>query len=77
MNGKFVFDDEFVEGIKVREHVLSYFFLEYHDHKRGIGAIIRTYNTYFEQFLNNFLIFILLGKGMMIRENIGRKDTMY
>jgi hypothetical protein len=30
-------------------------------------------NTHFEQFLNDFLDFVLLGKGMKIRENIGRK----
>jgi hypothetical protein len=27
--------------------------------------------------MNNFLNFILLGKGMMIRENIGRKTSQY
>jgi hypothetical protein len=30
-----------------------------------------------EQFLNNFLNFIFLGKGMMIGTNIGRKATGY
>jgi hypothetical protein len=34
-------------------------------------------NTRFEQFLNNFLNFILLGKGTTIRENIGRKTSRY
>jgi hypothetical protein len=31
-NGKFVFDGEFVEGVKVGHMVPSTFFLEYHDH---------------------------------------------
>jgi hypothetical protein len=57
--------------------VPSSFFLEYHDHKRRIGAGTRMDNTHFEQFLNNFLNFILLGKGMMIRVNIGRKISWY
>jgi hypothetical protein len=35
----------------------------------------RTNNTHLEQFLNDFLNFILLGKGMMIRVNIGRKNV--
>jgi hypothetical protein len=34
-----------------------------------------TNNTCVEQFLNNFLNIILLGKRMMIRENIGRKTS--
>jgi hypothetical protein len=51
------------------------FFLKYHDHRRRIGASTRMDNTYGEQFLNNFLNFIFLGKGMMIGMNIGRKDT--
>jgi hypothetical protein len=37
----------------------------------GIGAD----NTRLEQFLHYFLNFILLGKGVMIRENIGRKTS--
>jgi hypothetical protein len=72
-NGKFVFDGEFVEGVKVRTHVPRAFFLKYHDHRRRIGARTRMDNTCGEQFLNNFLNFIFLGKGMMIGMNIGRK----
>jgi hypothetical protein len=34
-----------------------------------------TNNTDDEQFLNNFLNFIFLGKGMTIGTNIGRKDV--
>jgi hypothetical protein len=57
--------------------VPSAFFLEYHYHKRGIGDGTRTDNTFFKKLLNNFLNFILLDKGMTIRENIGRKDARY
>jgi hypothetical protein len=45
-NGKFVFDGDFVEGSKIREHGPSTFFLEYHDHGRGIRACIRVDNNY-------------------------------
>jgi hypothetical protein len=37
-NTKFVFDCEFVEGDKIRTHVPSTFFIEYHDYWRRIGA---------------------------------------
>jgi hypothetical protein len=53
----------------------SAFFLEYHDHMRRIGVGTRMDNTSFRKFLNNFLNFILLGEGMMIREKIGSKAT--
>jgi hypothetical protein len=33
-------------------------------------------NTHLEKFLHYFLHFILLGKGVAIRENIGRKNAM-
>ena len=72
MNGKFVFDGEFVEGDKFRKHAPRALFIKGHDHGRIIGAHTRTYNTCGEQFLNNFLNFIFLGKGMMIGMNIGR-----
>jgi hypothetical protein len=75
MNGKFIFDCEFVEGAKIMTHSPSSFFLEYYDHKRRIGVGTRMDNTRFEQFLNNFLSFIILGKGMKIRENFGRKTA--
>ena len=32
-------------------------------------------DTHVEQFLNNFLNFIILGKGMTIQIDIGRKTT--
>ena len=72
-NGKFVFDGEFFEGMKFGTHVSSALFLEYHEHMRRIRASTRMDNTHGEQFLNNFLNFIFLGKGMTIGTNIGRK----
>jgi hypothetical protein len=41
-----------------------------------IGAINMTDNTRGEKFLNHFLNFIFMGKGMMIGMNIGRKDVV-
>jgi hypothetical protein len=71
-NGELVFDGEFIEGTKIRTHVQSTFFLEYHDHRRRVGVGTRADNTRLEKLLHNFLNFILLGKWMTIRENIGR-----
>jgi hypothetical protein len=73
MNGKIVFDGEFIEGEKVWTHEPSTLFIEYLDHIRQIGYGTRIYNTHFDQFLHYFLNFILLRKGMTIRVNIGRK----
>jgi hypothetical protein len=53
----------------------STFFLKYHDHRRRIRDGTGVDNTRLEQFLHDFLNFILLGKGMTIRENIGRKTS--
>jgi hypothetical protein len=75
-NGKLVLDGEFIEGTKVMTHFPSTLFLKYHDHRRIISAGTGVDNTHLEQFLHYFLIFILLGKGMTIRENIGRKTTL-
>jgi hypothetical protein len=72
-NGKFVFNVEFVEGAEVRTHFPITFFLKYHEHRRRVGARTRVDNTCVEKFLNNFLNFIFLGKGMMIGMDIGRK----
>jgi hypothetical protein len=69
---KLVFDGEFIEVSKVETHAPSTLFIEYHEHRRRIEASTRMNNTRFEKFLNDFLNFILLGKGMTIRENIGR-----
>jgi hypothetical protein len=74
-NGKFVFNGEFVEGTEVRTHAPRTFFLKDHDHRRRVGARTRADNTCVEQFLNNFLNFIFLGKGMTIGTNIGRKAS--
>jgi hypothetical protein len=71
-NGKLVLDGEFIEGMKVRTHASTTLFLEYHDQKRRIRVVTKADNTCLEQFLHYFLNFILLGKGMMIRVNIGR-----
>jgi hypothetical protein len=74
-NEKLVFDGEFIEGTKFWTQRPITFFLEYHDHRRRIGDGTRTKSIHFNQFLHNFLNFILLGKGMMIRANIGRETT--
>jgi hypothetical protein len=46
-----------------------------HDHSRRVRAHTTTYNTFIEQFLNYFLNFIFLGKGVTIGTNIGRKAS--
>jgi hypothetical protein len=76
-NGKFVFNGEFVEGAEVRTHALRTLFLKDHDHKRRVGARTRVDNTCVEQFLNNVLNFIFLGKGMTTGTDIGRKVVKY
>jgi hypothetical protein len=75
-NGKFVFNGEFVEGMEVRTHAPRTLFLKDYDHRRILGARIRVYNTYIENFLNNFLNFSFLGKWVMIGMDIGRKDSL-
>jgi hypothetical protein len=75
MNGKFVFNGEFVEGAEFRKNAPRTFFLKDHDHRRILGTCTRTDNTCVEQFLNNFLNFIFWGKGMTIGTTIGRKDV--
>jgi hypothetical protein len=42
---------------------------------RRVGACTREDNTYVEKFLNYFLNFIFLGKGVMIGTYTGRKDS--
>ena len=76
-NGKFVFNGEFVEGTKVRTHAPRKLFLKDHDYRRRVGARTRADNTCVKQFLNHFLNFIFLGKGMMIGMDIGRKASWY
>jgi hypothetical protein len=58
MNGKLVVDGEFIEGMKVRIHAPSTFFLKYHDHRRRIRAGTGADNTHLEKFLHYFLNFI-------------------
>ena len=45
--GKIVFHSEFIEGTKVRTHVPSTLFLEYHDYWRIIGTGTRMDDTIF------------------------------
>jgi hypothetical protein len=75
MNGKFIFNGEFVEDAEVRKHAPRTLFIKDHDHRRILGAHTRADNTYIKQFLNHFLNFIFLGKGVTIGTNIGRKDS--
>jgi hypothetical protein len=76
-DGKFVFNGKFVEGMKVRTHSPRTLFLQDHDHRRRIGARTRVDNAYVKEFLDHFLNFIFLGKGVTIRPNIGRKGSWY
>jgi hypothetical protein len=75
MNGELVLDGELIEGMKGGTHTPSTFFLKYHDHMVIIRAGTWEDNTHLEQFLHNFLNLILLGKGVMIREKSGRKNS--
>jgi hypothetical protein len=74
-NGKFVFNGDFVEGVEMRTHVPRNFFLHDHDHGRRVGAHTKADNTCVKQFLNHFLNFIFLGKGVTIGMDIGRKAS--
>jgi hypothetical protein len=74
-NGKLVLDGEFIDCMKVKTHAPSTFFFEYHDHMRIIRAGTGADNTFLEQFLHYFLNFILFGKGMTIRADIGGKTA--
>jgi hypothetical protein len=76
-NGKFVFNGKFVEVTKVRTHLPITFFLQDHDHRRRVGARTRADNDYIKEFLDHFLNFIFLGKGVTIQMDIGRKDSRY
>jgi hypothetical protein len=67
MNVKFFLDGKFVEGMKIRTHVLSAFLIEDYEYRGRIGASTGMDNTYCYQFLDNFLSFIFLSKGMTIR----------
>jgi hypothetical protein len=65
-NGKFFFNGEFDEGAKVRTNAKRTLFLHDHNHRRRVGAHTRADNTCVKQFLNHFLNFIFLGKGVTI-----------
>jgi hypothetical protein len=75
MNVKLVLDGEFIEGMKFITHAPSTFFLKYHDHRRRIRVGTGAGNMHLEQFMHYFFNFIFLGKGMKIRENIGRRNA--
>jgi hypothetical protein len=76
-NGEFVFDGKFVEGTEFGTHSPTALFLQDHDHMRRIGAHTRADNACIKEFLDHFLNFIFLGKGVMIQTDIGRKDSWY
>jgi hypothetical protein len=76
-NGKLVFNGKFVEGTKVRTHSPRTFFLQDHDHRRRVGARAREDNACIKEFLDHFLNFIFLGKGVTIWTDIGRKASGY
>ena len=76
-NGKFVFDGKFVEGMEVSTHSTRKFFLQDHDHQGRVGAHTRVDNAYIKEFLDHFLNFIFLGKGVTIGTNIGRNASWY
>jgi hypothetical protein len=65
-NGEFVFDGKFVEGMEVRTHLPRTLFLQDHDHRRRVGAHTRVDNACIKEFLDHFLNFIFLGKGVTI-----------
>jgi hypothetical protein len=77
MNGKFFFNGKFVEGTDVKTQSPRTFFLQDHDHKRSVGAHTRVDNACIKEFLDHFLNFIFLGKGVMIQTDIGRKAFRY
>jgi hypothetical protein len=63
--------------MEVRTHLLRNFFLWDHDHRRRVGARTRADNACIKEFLDHFLNFIFLGKGVAIQTNIGRKASRY
>jgi hypothetical protein len=65
------------EGVEERTYVPRTFFIQYHDHMRRVGAHTRVDNACINQFLNHFLNFIFLGKGVTIGTDILRKASWY
>jgi hypothetical protein len=45
MNGEFIFDGDFFEGLKIKAHVPCDLFFEYHDDMRRIRVGTRMDNT--------------------------------
>jgi hypothetical protein len=76
-NGKFVFNGKFVEGVEVMTHSPRTLLIQDHDHKRRVGARTRVNNACVKEFLDHFLSFIFLGKGVTIQTYIGRKASWY
>jgi hypothetical protein len=59
-DGKFVFNDQFVEGTEVGTHSPRTFFLQDHDYRIRVRARTREDNAYIKEFLDHFLNFIFL-----------------
>jgi hypothetical protein len=74
-NEKFVFNGDFAEGMEIKTHAPITFFLHEHDQKGRVGTHTRADNTCVNKFLNHFLKFIFLEKGVMIGMDIRRKAS--
>jgi hypothetical protein len=74
-NEEFFLDAELIEGMKFGTHAPSTLFLKYHYHKGRIRVGIGVHNTHLEKFLHYFFNSIFLGKWVVIRVNIGRKNA--
>jgi hypothetical protein len=59
-NGKFIFNGQFVEGMKVRTHSPRTLFLQDHDYRRRVRAHTRMDNACSKEFIDHFLNFIFL-----------------
>jgi hypothetical protein len=73
--GNFVFNGQFVESTEVRTHSTRNFFLQDHDDRIRVRARTRTDKSCNKEFLDHFLNFIFLCKGVAIRMYIGRKAS--
>jgi hypothetical protein len=63
--------------MEVRTHSPRTFFLQDHDHRGRVGARAKADNAFIKEFLDHFVNFIFLGKGVTIWTNIGRKALWY
>ena len=59
-NEKFVFNGQFIEGMKVRRHSRRTLFLQDRDYTRRVRAHTRMDNACIKKFLDHFLNFIFL-----------------